>query len=1041
MATLVQSVGRLVRWTLVIALFAGGTAAAYVFYHINDEIRQHALRLLEGHYPELDIRIRSARWVRGEGVELRGVSLGDPRLAGEAAELVYVDEVFLAGPKELQDLVSDALHIEQLVLRRPTIFATQLAEGGWNVSRLLPLPQFSAKPPPAAIEDGRIIVVDPHRQPASNFEARQLYTTVHPQSDAGGNDELAVEGRLIGDHTRAVVFNGSLAPDMSHWSLGGSVTALEVSPKLLESLPGELPGWTLELGGVAGQAFLEFQLARAAPDAQLSFTVDANVQHGRVDHPRLPFPLSDVRADIHANADGLHVRGLVARNGPTTLWMASHQQGLQPDSPIELQARVRKMALDDRLRESLPAAWRASWNKFLPSGEIDVDLTANYDGQTWKPKLAAVCRDSAFTFYKFPYRLNHTTGTLNFENDKLVANLTAYSDISPIRIDCELTHPGENAIGTIVARGEDLQINDKLLAALPEETRRVVREMRPRGGFDVHFEQTRATAQETPKRSIWIGLQGCSVRCEKFPYPIDNIRGTIEMANDRWEFRGLQGTNDRGFVSCQGHMSKVGPGSELVLNFEGKLIPLEVELRDALQPSAQRLWDDLKPHGTVDLTCRLNYRSADRRLDLAAEVRPLPGTTSIEPVFFPYRLDNLSGTFKYRNGVVDFQQLRGVHDQVRVSSDGHCEVSAEGRWQLDLNNLTVDRMQVDHDLHRALPPALRRMVDRAKLKGRLNLRSSELRLAGSGAADAPITASWRLYCDAHRASLQCGPLLENIHGTVVLEGAFDGSTARSWGNLQLDTLSYGDYQLTQLSGPLWIDDRTLCLGAFAQQTVEGQPPPHIVARAIGGYVRGDAWVTLTESPRYYVNASLVGGDLRRCAQEIFAGPQDLHGTVMAQVRLTGAGAETHTIRGSGEVHLSDANIYELPLMVAMLKILSVRSPDPTAFSNSDIAFRIEGDHIYCDRIDFRGDAISLLGKGQMDFDRHLDLTFHAMVGRDEFRVPIVRDVIGEASKQVLLIHVGGTLDNPLTRKEAFPGVNQALQTLQGDVPRVIGRRE
>jgi len=100
----------------------------------------------------------------------------------------------------------------------------------------------------------------------------------------------------------------------------------------------------------------------------------------------------------------------------------------------------------------------------------------------------------------------------------------------------------------------------------------------------------------------------------------------------------------------------------------------------------------------------------------------------------------------------------------------------------------------------------------------------------------------------------------------------------------------------------------------------------------------------------------------------------------------------------------------------------------------------EVENIYFDRIDFNGDAISLVGKGQMDLQRRLNLTFHTVVGRDEYRIPILHELLGEASKQVLQIHVEGTLDNPITRKEAFPGINQALQQLQGEVPPAIGRR-
>jgi hypothetical protein len=47
-------------------------------------------------------------------------------------------------------------------------------------------------------------------------------------------------------------------------------------------------------------------------------------------------------------------------------------------------------------------------------------------------------------------------------------------------------------------------------------------------------------------------------------------------------------------------------------------------------------------------------------------------------------------------------------------------------------------------------------------------------------------------------------------------------------------------------------------------------------------------------------------------------------------------------------------------------------------------------------------------------------------------LPILHDVLGGASQQIMLIHVGGTLQNPETSREPFPGVARALQQLQSD---------
>lgn len=1033
----------LFKWTLALALAAALGMGVYVYYRVDEEIRRHAERLLATHYSDLEVHVRAARWVEGEGIEIHGVSILEPGAAGPQGELVYIDEVFLDGVGKVEKLLSGSANIERIIIRRPTINVTHRPNDAWSAGNLIPLPRLGVLPPVASIEDGRVVVFDPQKNPTSTFELRQLYVSIKPEEGDMPDSErdIMIEGRAVGDHLRWIEFQGQTDREANNWRLDGTTNGLELSPELHNALPGQHEGWMNELAGLQGQVDLEFKLTHK-PDREqpLQFVVTGGLEQGRLAHTRLPYPLSDVRAHWRADNEGLKVDGLVARNGQTTLWLTGHSDGLTADSPVNIEARCRQMVLDNRLLDSMPPDLRVHWNKFLPMGTVDVDLKLAFDGTAWKPNLQVLCHDVSFTYHKFPYRLRRGTGTLQLVDKKLDFKLMAYSDTTPVHIAGEFQNPGKDFTGKVTTQGENLQINDKLLTALPAETRRAVQALNPRGTVDFYAEVGRTSSTEPPSKYVWIGLQQCAVKHDNFPYPIENIRGTIEGENDRWRFHNLQGTNDSGFVACDGKFQTTGLGNELLLHFDCEKVPLEFELRDALNPGVQQLWTDLKPHGTVDIDCDLRYDTHNKKLSVTAKVDPIAGTTSIEPTYFPYRMDNLQGTMVYRDGDVELQNITAEHGAVKMQTGGSCEVNPDGSWALTLEGLSVDRLQLNHDLHRALPVRLRSAVDRLGWQGQLSIRDSLLQLSGSGTLGESAKSRWRIYLDTHAGSMNSGVPLHNIHGGVTLEGAFDGEHLRSWGTINVDSVSYEDFQFTGVTGPIWIDDETVRLGAFAQRSAPGQPPPHINATGYGGYLAADAWVTLEAVPKFYVRASLNNADLNRCADELFRGPQELKGVVSAEVNLTGTAAGTHTFHGSGTTYLRDADIYELPVMVSMLKLLSIRQPDTTAFSKSDINFRIEGNHIYFDRIDFNGDAISLLGKGQMDMQSRLDLTFHTVVGRDEYRIPVLHEMLGEASKQVLLIHVQGTLDNPVTRKEAFPGLNQALQQLQGDIPPAMTRR-
>jgi hypothetical protein len=343
----------------------------------------------------------------------------------------------------------------------------------------------------------------------------------------------------------------------------------------------------------------------------------------------------------------------------------------------------------------------------------------------------------------------------------------------------------------------------------------------------------------------------------------------------------------------------------------------------------------------------------------------------------------------------------------------------------------------------ALPERLKRAILELKPIGPISL-SGTFALEGGAQASDPLRSRWDLVVGLHGGSVDCGIKLENLYGSMRLSGGFDGQRSQCSGELAIDSLTFKELQFTEVMGPLWIDEQQALFGSWVARRQGGnaaggrQQPRPLTAKLFGGTVYSDAWVARGPLPRYGLQATLSQAELSIFAQEVMAGRQDLRGKLTASIDLGGVGRSLNGMAGHGNVRLRDADIYELPLMVALLKIVSIREPDRTAFSKSDIDFDVQGNHIYFKRIDFNGDAISLLGQGEMDLQSNVALNFHALVGRDEIRVPILRGLMREASEQIVQIRVGGTLQNPQMEKEAFPVVTQALQELQNEIQRGTG---
>src|SRR6185436_12966292 len=135
------------------------------------------------------------------------------------------------------------------------------------------------------------------------------------------------------------------------------------------------------------------------------------------------------------------------------------------------------------------------------------------------------------------------------------------------------------------------------LAALDPRQSRIVRSLRPRGEITVwrRFERPSGGGLD---RKVHIGLSDCSIDYDPFPYALERVRGNLIWENGEWRFSELRGQRDSAFIVCRGNWSPDGQG--LHLHFEATDVPLDDRLKNALRPSAQKLWANLNPRGTLD---------------------------------------------------------------------------------------------------------------------------------------------------------------------------------------------------------------------------------------------------------------------------------------------------------------------------------------------------------------------------------------------------------------------------------------------------------
>jgi hypothetical protein len=681
---------------------------------------------------------------------------------------------------------------------------------------------------------------------------------------------------------------------------------------------------------------------------------------------------------------------------------------------------------------------------------VDVQTRLISDGKRWTPTAVVKCRNLSLQYEKFPYRMTDATGTLELRNDHLKVRLEMIGGGKVIGCRAEIDQPGPNFSGWVQvnSQGGPLAIDDRLVQALTPQAQGIVRKFQPRGALSFLATLQRENSTAPLRRRIEIALHDLTIQHEAFSYPIDRVNGTLRMIDDDWDFHNLSGRNDSGYIAGHGTWRKYpADGNQLQLQFTATDLPLEDELRRALTPSMQRLWLNLRPNGNLDhVQVHLKYNAEQRKTSIAVDVEKWPQNRnesrpiSIEPTWFRYGLDQVTGSFHYRDGQTSFRNVTARHGQLALQVEGESQLQADGGCRVVVQRVTADRLQLDHDLLSAMPVGLAAGLSRLGITGSLNMQGA-LDIRVPAGTDQPPQVGWDLNLDVENGSLTAGVPIEHIHGCVQLRGYNSAAGFENRGELNIDSAIVRDVQLTQIRGPLALDAEQLRFGTWAERELPGIRPRPLTASIFDGSVALDGQLRFSQEVPFQLHAWLEQGDLAAMARELAPRQKGVGGKVFAVVNLSGTGEGVHTYRGLGQIRLRDADIYELPAIVAMLKLSSIQNPDRNAFNTANVDFRIEADDVELDRVELHGDAITLKGRGRLTSAREIDLKLYTQVGRDESYLPIFRPLLGEASKQFLLFNVSGPLDRPVVDRQVFPQLNDRLQELFPELAQLGAPRE
>ncbi len=1054
---------RCVTGTVLLAAFAIPIALLYIHAHLDSELRRRIEAKLQAGWPHLQVSVGKAHIAAGEGIHLEDISVVARKAGGPRAELLSIDRIRVLGPSQLHELFAATPRVDRLIVEGLVARATRRANGEWSLAQLWPLPKLGKVPVPGEIRGGVLEIFDPSKSPTSMLVLEPLHFALAWKAE--GRDthgEPAYVGHWTGDFAakglESTRLQGTFNPATHDFELRGKAGRLELGPELWRALPSECDAWTAHANTLRGILQVEDFQVRYSPSSReaWSFAGKARLSQGSLHDSRLPYPLADITGPIHWDHTGVNVGPLRGRSGPSTWSLSCSRRGYTAGDPWNVIADVRRLRLEERVFQLLSPRvekLRTVWDHFQPRGEIDLHFRTDAWGNWSRAQAEITCHGVSVNYHKFPYRVDGMRGKLKLHDGVLNIELDSRQDSQAITVRGDIVNPGDQHFGTVDVRGSGIPVNESLWQAVPLPARKVLRDMRPRGQFDFEFHSERSPRTNWhPEKSMDVRFEDATIEYARFPYPLSDVRGVASMRNDTWTFgtpeQPLTATGGNGLVTCHGSLRPWGPRptglmarppKRLSLHFTGQDIPLDGQLLQALPADAQHGWRQLRPRGMIDFATDIEFLSSTKSIDVRTVVNAGAGTVSLEPVFFPYRMDKVAGQIRIDKNRISWDRLQAEHGATEVITAGEARCDSPSDWEVRLRDFHLAWRAADRDLPHALPPALRQMLLMVQPMGVVTV-DGNLLWRQVPAPAVPLHTEWNLKVDAANVALDAGLPLRNIQGGFSrLTGQADGEQFFARGELAVDSLTLWGHQFTDVSGPCVSNLGGITFGQAAVRGPQPIPARPVSAKFYDGTLSGHGHLSRDAVPRYVADLHLHDADLARVAREALPGTQQLAGKLFGQAQLRGAGRDLRALQGGGELHLREADIYQLPVMVALLKILNLRLPDTKAFTDSDLEFRVANGLVELPSIGFYGDAVSLDGSGYMDFQTQMDLSFSATVGRAGQAAPLLRQLVRQAGQRIMPVRVRGTLRDPQMWIEPFPAFNEAMESMQegllGEPPR------
>lgn len=801
-----------------------------------------------------------------------------------------------------------------------------------------------------------------------------------------------------------------------------------------------------------------FRAERGADAAVPVVNFRLSLRDGTLSSPGFPLQLQGIRAGVSVDNSLVDVRLEHAGDGVASIsgW---YQTSLSnATTPATAGVRVENFPVGMQWRPFFPQKAQRFLDQFHPQGTVDgvIEVKQQPAGRWLLTDCDMSTKNGQLQFHRFAYRVEDIDGRLRIRKPESepVGPEEVYLDLegsglmggTVVAAGGWMRNPGELVELEIQLDSDPVPIDGRFRDALDEKARRVLDALDISGQATAELRCRREPGLDQPTRMLLTAkLQDTRIRLRTFQWQVEQISGELrfDSLDGDWEFIGLRGRHGEAQLEAAGKFRAQPAPGDLQLTIRVQNGSLDTDLFNALNESGRAVWRVINPEGRVNLTTDVSWTAAPGS---AAKVR-LQDVEVYDAVIyprpFPYRMRINSARLSFAPNDPRFagrqhceiHDLRASHEGAPITAGGWADVNADGEWQVHLNRVNANQLRPDDQLRAALPTGWRQTLSRLGQQGRVSLVDSEVDFRGRVDNSVAPTAAWRLDFRLDDCAVAAGLDLTEVNGRVRARGTWDGAHLQTRGDMDLRQLKVLDMLVEKIEGPwtltgneLVVGNRDVILGLSPEGDVA--TAQRLRAKAFGGELSLDGRIDMQAGSQFRFFGELRNADLETYAREYAPSQRNLNGKVGAWMFLEGEGEDAADVRGRGQIQITEAALYEIPVVLELISALSQLNfnvPNRSAFNQALASFQIVDEAFQMGPIDLAGEALSLRGYGRIGFAGDLELDFFSRPPGLKFGRNPITDILLQGATQWVNVQVRGTTSRPQTRVSNRPQLDEQLR--------------